>query len=173
VPVAAVPTPQPASRPPLAAVPGVEVVRVRPVLAEGTALASEGAARPANIDDLLKQPEPRPAAPTQDAAPPEAASTPAPRVAAVQEPARAAAGPFQVQVGAYPTQNEAERQLAWVRQRAGSVLGGRSAHMSQVKRGDKVFFRARYVGFEAHAAAAGVCTELKRLEIDCLVMRAE
>jgi len=36
VPVAAVPNPQAASRSPLAAVPGVEVVRVRPVLAEGT-----------------------------------------------------------------------------------------------------------------------------------------
>ena len=37
-----------------------------------------------------------------------------------------------------------------------------AAYMSQVKRGDKVFFRARYVGFDAQAAAAGACSELKR-----------
>jgi len=60
-----------------------------------------------------------------------------------------------------------------VRQRAGSLLGRHAPHMSQVKRGDKVYFRARYTGFEAHAAAADVCTELKRLEIECLVMRGE
>jgi hypothetical protein len=45
--------------------------------------------------------------------------------------------------------------------------------MSQVKRGDKTFFRARYVGFDAQTAAAGVCSELKQMEIDCLVMKAE
>jgi hypothetical protein len=45
--------------------------------------------------------------------------------------------------------------------------------MSQVKLGDKVFFRARYGGFGAQSAAAGVCTALKRLDIDCLVMKAE
>ena len=56
---------------------------------------------------------------------------------------------------------------------AAAVLGKHAPHMSQFKRGDKVFFRARYIGFEAQAAATDACTELKRLEIDCLVMRAE
>jgi D-alanyl-D-alanine carboxypeptidase len=172
VPVAAVPNPQAASRSPLAAVPGVEVVRVRPVLAEGTTVVSEGSGRPANIDDLLKQPEPRPSAPAQDAAPREAASAPAPKAAVVPEPA-APAGPFQVQVGAYQTPGEAERQLALVRERAGSLLGRHTPHMSQVKRGDKVYFRARYVGFDGRSAADNACSELKRLEIACLVMRAE
>lgn len=142
----AAPPPQPASRPSLAAAPGVEVVRVRPVLVEGATSAPGGAAVP---------PPPELAAP---------AAGPAGGVAA---------GPFQVQVGAFQTQDEAERQLAWVRQRAGSVLGEHAAHTSQVKRGDKVFFRARYVGFEAQATAAGACSELKRLEIDCLVVKAE
>ncbi len=49
----------------------------------------------------------------------------------------------------------------------------RSAVTSAVKQGDKVFYRARYAGFDAQATAAGVCTELKRLSIDCLVMKAE
>lgn len=173
VPITAVPAPQPALRPSLAAVPGVEMVRVRPVMAEAAAPTSEASQGPTNIEDLLKQPEAAPvdAPPQQHSVPQHLASVPA-NAATVPEPAGAAAGPFQVQIGAYQTQDEAERQLATVRQRAGSVLGGRAAHMSQVKRGAKVFFRARYIGFEAQAAA-GVCSQLKRLEIDCLVMRAE
>jgi D-alanyl-D-alanine carboxypeptidase len=179
LPIAAVPAPQPASRPPLAAtVPGIEVVRVRPVLAEGTAPASAGSdpspsvlmegsrqlragsepTPPADIEDLLNRP-----------APPSAEST----ALLVPEPVAAPSGPFQVQVGAYETEREAERQLAWVRQRAGPVLGAHAAHMSQVKRGDRTYFRARYVGFDGRSAADGVCSALRRLEIDCLVMRAE
>jgi D-alanyl-D-alanine carboxypeptidase len=82
-------------------------------------------------------------------------------------------GAFHVQIGAYQSKGEAERQLAAVRDRAGTVLGKYAAYTSQVKRGDKTFFRARYVGFDAQTVAAGVCSELKQMEIDCLVMKAE
>ena len=41
-----------------------------------------------------------------------------------------------------------------------------------VQQGQKSFFRARYAGFDA-SAAAKACGELKRLKIDCLVMKAE
>jgi len=173
-PVAAVPPPQPAVRPPLPTVPGVEVMRVRPVLAEGASPASEGLQAPANIEDLLKRPEPSATAAPPEAQPQEAVSVPAATAATIAEPAGAAPpGLFHVQVGAYQTQDEAERQLASVRQRAGSVLGARPPHLAQIKRGEKVFFRARYVGFNARAAADTACSELKRLEIDCLVMRAD
>jgi D-alanyl-D-alanine carboxypeptidase len=82
-------------------------------------------------------------------------------------------GAFHIQIGAFQTKAEAERQLASVRERAGTVLGAYAAYMSQIKRGEKTFFRARYVGFDAHDAAASVCSELKQMEIDCLVMKAE
>jgi D-alanyl-D-alanine carboxypeptidase len=184
IPIAAVPVPQPAVRPALAAAtPGVELARVRPVLAEPglaepvpaqrAAPASEEAP-PANIEDLLKRPAPPATAAPQEARPQEvAAAAPAAQAAAVAEPVRAAAGLFHVQVGAYPTQDEAERQLTSVRQRAGSVLGARAPHLTQFKRGEKVYFRARYVGFDARSAADTACSALKRLEIDCLVMRAD
>jgi len=42
----------------------------------------------------------------------------------------------------------------------------------QVKQGDKLFYRARFAGFEA-TAAASACSELKRLKIECLVMKAQ
>jgi D-alanyl-D-alanine carboxypeptidase len=168
---AAVPVPQTAARPPLAGVPGVVVARVRPVLADGAAPAPEAAPQaPGGIEDLLQRPEgtpPPPAAP-RDAALEDAAPAPASGAADVANP-----GAFQVQVGAYLTQDEAERQLAWVRQRAGSVLGVRASHLTQVKLGAKVFFRARYGDFDGRSAADHACTELKRLDIDCLVAKAE
>jgi D-alanyl-D-alanine carboxypeptidase len=172
--VVAVPVPRPASRPPLAASPGVEVMRVRPILAEAAPAAEAAPQAPARIEDLLSQPEaaPPPAVePTPEAVQEEPVQASPAKV--VAEPASAPSGPFQVQVGAYQTEGEAERQLALVRQRAASVVGPHAPHMSQVKRGEKVYFRARYVGFDARSAADHACTELKRLEIDCLVMRAE
>ena len=101
------------------------------------------------------------------------AEAPPPTAADDDETAPPPKGAFHVQIGAFQTKAEAERQLASVRERAGTVLGAYAAHMSRVKRGDKTFFRARYVGFDAQAAAAGVCGELKQMEIDCLVMKAE
>ena len=173
---AAAPVPQPAARPPLAEAAGVVVARVRPVLAEGAAPAAEAAPQaPGGIEELLQRPEgtaPRATAPG-DAASEDAAPAAASRAADVANPGGALPGPFQVQVGAYHTQDEAERQLAWVRQRAGSVIGARTSHLTQVKLGEKVFFRARYGDFDGRSAADHTCTELKRLDIDCLVARAE
>jgi D-alanyl-D-alanine carboxypeptidase len=158
------PTPRPAERTAPAAAPeegvpaGIQVMRVRPVLA--------------------RAPEPAPAARSEasaevdDTAPAASPETAAPRRVA-SAPGRAPAGPFQVQIGAFQTQDEAERRLAWARERAGTLLAAHTPHMSQVRLGDKVFFRARYGGFGAHSAAAGVCTALKRLDIECLVMKAE
>jgi D-alanyl-D-alanine carboxypeptidase len=157
-------------------VPRVEVMRVRPVRAAVEVPAADEAP-PASIEDLLRRPEPVPAPvparATSDE--PSAASAPPPAAPDMRAPARASVpvGPFQVQIGAFQSQDEAERRLAWARQRAGAVLGTHVAHMSQVKRGDKVFFRARYGGFDARSTAAGVCGELKRLEIDCLVMKSD
>jgi D-alanyl-D-alanine carboxypeptidase len=89
---------------------------------------------------------------------------------------KSAAGPpsaFHVQIGAFKTQGGAERRLSSVRQLAGSLLAEHAALTTEVRLGEKLFFRARYAGFDAQAAAAAVCNELKRLSVDCLVMKAE
>ncbi len=86
--------------------------------------------------------------------------------------AAAPAGGFQVQIGAFQSVAEAERQLAAVRQRAGYVLSRYPGVTQQVHQGAKVLYRARYAGFDAQSAASS-CNELKRLKIDCLVMKAE
>jgi D-alanyl-D-alanine carboxypeptidase len=172
--VLAVPAPQPVQRPSPAA--HVEVAGARPTATAEAPEVSAGSREPRSIEALLEQTD-APSETKAAAAPaPEApapAAAPSGKTVAEAGPAGVPAGPFQIQVGAFNTQGEAERQLAWVSQRAAAVLGKHAPHMSQFKRGDKVFFRARYIGFEVQAAATDACTELKRLEIDCLVMRGE
>ena len=165
--IIAAPAPQPAQRPvPQASPPPriVEIARVRPVLVPGAPhLPQPPVVSPSadSIEALLARPAPHQAPPQ----PLTTASAPARPVVAI--------GAFHIQIGSFQSQTEAERQLASIRQRAGSLLSSRSGITSEFRQGDKVFYRARYAGFDAQTTAAGVCTELKRLSIDCLVMRAE
>jgi len=160
------PAPQPAQRPAREAPPPVvEMARVRPVLVPGAPhLLQHPVVPPAadSIAALLARSAP-------DQAPPQPLTT----ASAPARPAAAPAGGFHIQIGAFQSETEAERQLASIRQRAGSLLSDRSAVTSAFRQGDKVYYRARYAGFEAQTTAAGVCTALKRLSIDCLVMKAE
>ena len=61
----------------------------------------------------------------------------------------AAAGGFHVQIGAYQSAAEAERQLTSVRERAPAALRSGKPVTVQFKQGDKVFHRARFAGFDA------------------------
>jgi D-alanyl-D-alanine carboxypeptidase len=92
--------------------------------------------------------------------------------AAPPAPATTARSAFQIQIGAFQSAAEAERQLAMVRERAGSLLAAGTPVTLPVQQGQKSFFRARYSGFDA-TAATKACDELKRLKIDCLVVKAE
>jgi D-alanyl-D-alanine carboxypeptidase len=144
-----VPAPQPVTRPPVRA--DVEILRVRPV-----------SAAPAPV-----QAPPAPAAPASAVPPVKTAAPPA------ILPTAGASGAFHVQIGAFQSQGEAERRLASVRQQAGSLLAARAPFTTEVKLGERVLYRARYGGFDAQASAAVVCDALKRLSIECLVMKAE
>jgi D-alanyl-D-alanine carboxypeptidase len=101
-----------------------------------------------------------------------AKTTPPPTKAAAAALPGTAPGAFLIQIGAYQSHAEAERQLATVRERTGDLLAKGGAVTQQVQQGQKVFYRARYSGFDAQTAARA-CGELKRLKIDCLVMKAE
>jgi D-alanyl-D-alanine carboxypeptidase len=143
----------------------------QPPAASATSAGTRGAS-PSTLGDQaasLARGEAPLAAPAPAAAP---APTPRRRVETTASTGGAAAGGFQVQIGAFQSQAEAERQLAAVRERAGSVLARSSPVTLQVQQGQKVFYRARYAGFDAPAAAQA-CNELKRLKVDCLVMKAE
>jgi len=98
----------------------------------------------------------------------------APRIAAPaplahEVPARAG---LEIQVGAFPSSGEAERQIATVRSRTGSLLTSNAPRVMPVRKDNRQLYRARFTGFEAKAAAAA-CLELRRLAVDCFVMRAE
>jgi D-alanyl-D-alanine carboxypeptidase len=130
---------------------------------------------PSTLDDhaasLARTPAPVAAPPAKTARAPTPAKTA--RAPTPQPASPAIAGGFQIQIGAYQTEAEAQRQLALARERAPNLVGGRTALTQQVKQGDKLFYRARYAGFDAQPAAAQACSELKRLKIDCIVLKAE
>src|SRR5581483_9322957 len=113
-----------------------------------------------------------PPAPVPAGAPAHASAASKPAAAVHKSAAAGATGTFHIQIGAYQSQAEAEKRLASARELAPAVLAGRAPVTTQVKQGDKLYYRARYAGFEAKAAQSA-CTELKRLKIDCLVMKAE
>jgi D-alanyl-D-alanine carboxypeptidase len=86
--------------------------------------------------------------------------------------APAAGGPFQVQIGAFSTQQEAQRQLSAVSGRAGAVLTGHAPLTVPFAKANLQFYRARFAGFDEGKAQAA-CQSLKQQKIECVVMRAE
>lgn len=85
--------------------------------------------------------------------------------------AAAARGPYQVQIGAYRTPDEAERQLQRVREEAARLLAGASTLTEPVVvGGNRRLYRARFAGFDS-SSATHTCLELRRRSIDCLVTR--
>lgn len=79
---------------------------------------------------------------------------------------------FEIQIGAYTTPAEAQSKIDLVRQRAVALLEGHSGITMPVQQADRQIFRARFVNFD-ETSAASTCLELRRLAIDCLVMRAD
>ncbi|MFA5950712.1 MAG: D-alanyl-D-alanine carboxypeptidase [Hyphomicrobium sp.] len=79
---------------------------------------------------------------------------------------------FEIQVGAFGTVEEASSKLALVRTRAEKLLAAHQSATMAVMKGDRRIFRARFVRFEEEVASS-TCLELRRLAIDCFVMKAE
>ena len=153
-----------------------------PTLARGAAPSTLGA-QAANLSRgdppvVVPPPAATAALPTHatPSASPKAAAAHAPSIPKRRPEATAStsagAGGFQVQIGAFQSQAEAERQLATVRERAGGLLARGTPVALQVQQGQKVFYRARYLGFDAQTAIKA-CAELKRLKVECLVAKAE
>jgi len=130
--------------------PSIEVARVRPVRVPD---ARYKHAPPTSIEALLDRTAPPTAEPKQTA--------------------MHVAGAYQIQIGAFQSQSEAERRLVTARARAGAALGKCTPVTHEVKQGEKTLYRARYAGFASQEPAAAACSALKRLSIDCLVLRAD
>lgn len=91
--------------------------------------------------------------------------------AAVAGSGTSAAHVFAVQVGAFASEAEARRQLQSALDRSGGWLDGRLPTTQPVQHAGKQLYRARFSGFDSHAATS-VCQELKRRQISCLVARS-
>ena len=150
------PTPRPAVQPVAAEsqTSNIEIARVRPVRVPGTAPPD---AQSDAIATLLGRDADQPAIE---------------RPTAVSAPLHSIEGAFLIQVGAFQSESDAQRRLADIRVRAGSALGDCTPVTHEVRQGDKTLYRARYAGFAAQAPAAAACSALKRLNIDCLVLKA-
>jgi D-alanyl-D-alanine carboxypeptidase len=96
---------------------------------------------------------------------PEAPRAPAKR-------SRPSRGPFEIQIGAFGDSVEAERRMAAARQRAGGMLDSYQAVAVPVQSGASKLYRARFRGFEA-TAANDTCSRLRRMQIDCFVIKTE
>ncbi len=83
-----------------------------------------------------------------------------------------AAGALQIQIGAFSAQSEALKQLEMARERTGALLAQAGLATPVVTVKGRTFYRARFTGFEA-SAAANACNALRRHRFDCLVARAE
>lgn len=112
---------------------------------------------------MLRGPRPVTARPQATTQPP--TTTPA-------RPAQSRDGGFQIQVGAYLTQNEAQRQLARVQIAGGDLLSGSRGLTPTVSAGNRTLYRARFAGFDAKAASQ-TCESLRAQGIDCHVARVQ
>ena len=86
--------------------------------------------------------------------------------------APAVAGGYQIQVGSFITEDEAQKHLLTVRGRAGELLKDRRGVAQQAQVGSKQVFRARFAEFDS-AGATAACTTLKQQKVDCMVLRSQ
>lgn len=77
-------------------------------------------------------------------------------------------GPYQVQVGAFGSRQEAEQSLEAVIRRTNRLLADYVPITEPVNNGSRTLYRARFAGF-GQAAATSTCHELRSLQIDCFV----
>ena len=110
---------------------------------------------------------------------PEAAPAPAPIAVASVAPAPApAATPAKqqarsgwiIQVGALPSESEAQQRLTLAKSKAAKLLAAAEPFTETVQKGSTTLYRARFSGFDRDKAEAA-CKLLKRNDVDCLAMK--
>ena len=80
----------------------------------------------------------------------------------------AGGGLVALQIGAYASEGEAQRQLGIAREKAATALTAATPATQVVQTGGRNLYRARFIGLDPQIAASA-CIELRRAQIDCLV----
>ena len=75
-----------------------------------------------------------------------------------------------IQIGAYDDEEAAHEQLRGA-QRMAEILNNRLAYTEPVQKDATTLYRARFSGFDDKAAAQAACSELKKANFPCLPMR--
>ena len=79
-------------------------------------------------------------------------------------------GPWIIQVGAFPKETEAKDRLREAQSVAGKLVARADPFTEKVVKGNQELYRARFAGFDQHAAEAA-CKVFKRNEIACMAMK--
>ena len=85
---------------------------------------------------------------------------------------RTAAPASAIQIGAYSSAQEAERQLAAIQARASATLSGASPVARRIESGGRQLYAARFAGLD-QAASTKACLALRQQSIDCFVVSSK
>jgi D-alanyl-D-alanine carboxypeptidase len=81
-----------------------------------------------------------------------------------------ARGGWLIQVGAYEEESEAKQHLNAAQLKIPGILAAADPFTERVQKGEKTYYRARFVGLDKPAAEAA-CKLLKRSEIECMAVK--
>jgi len=81
-----------------------------------------------------------------------------------------ARGGWLIQVGAYEGENEAKEHLNAAQLKIPGILASADPFTERVQKGERTYYRARFVGLDRPAAEAA-CKLLKRSEIECMAVK--
>jgi D-alanyl-D-alanine carboxypeptidase len=81
-----------------------------------------------------------------------------------------ARGGWLIQVGAYEGESEAKEHLNAAQLKIPGILASADPFTERVQKGEKTYYRARFVGLDKPAAEAA-CKLLKRSEIECMAVK--
>ncbi len=116
----------------------------------------------------VAKPEAKPA-PKPDATKPDTTKTDATKAVAAAKPAATGTGVASVQIGAFESQDIANKQYASIASSYGLFLGGTGKHIEKVDTDKGTFFRTSVTGFATPDKAKAFCSALKAAGHDCFV----
>ena len=79
-------------------------------------------------------------------------------------------GGWAIQIGAFDAESEAKQKLNVAKSKAAALLGSADPRTERANKGQKTFYRARFVGFDREQAEAA-CKQLKRSDIACMALK--
>lgn len=78
---------------------------------------------------------------------------------------------WQIQIGAYAGESEAQSRLQAARAKLGSMLARATSFTEKTVKGSIEYVRARFAGFHSEADAKKACDALKRSDFECITVR--